>query len=58
MGRCLSKNKATMSHYWFMMSIGGWKGFLQLITRPNYWEKTRHGLDLPGETVPNRTTPR
>jgi len=44
--------------YWFMMSIGGWKGFLQLITRPNYWEKTRHGLDLPGETVPNRTTPR
>ena len=32
--------------YWFLMSLGGWKGFLQLITRPSYWEKTRHGLDL------------
>ncbi len=33
--------------YWLLMSIGGWKGFLQLITRPSYWEKTKHGLDLP-----------
>jgi cellulose synthase/poly-beta-1,6-N-acetylglucosamine synthase-like glycosyltransferase len=32
--------------YWLMMSIGGWKGFLQLVTRPSYWEKTRHGMDL------------
>ena len=32
--------------YWMLMSIGAWKGFLQLITRPNYWEKTRHGMDL------------
>ena len=32
--------------YWLLMSVGAWKGFLQLITRPNYWEKTRHGLDL------------
>jgi hypothetical protein len=29
-----------------MASIGAWKGFLQLITRPSYWEKTKHGLDL------------
>jgi hypothetical protein len=28
-----------------MMSIAAWRGFLQLVTRPNYWEKTRHGLD-------------
>ena len=32
--------------YWLAMSVGGWKGVLQLITRPNYWEKTMHGLDL------------
>jgi cellulose synthase/poly-beta-1,6-N-acetylglucosamine synthase-like glycosyltransferase len=32
--------------YWLLMSIGAWKGSIQLITRPNYWEKTRHGFDL------------
>jgi cellulose synthase/poly-beta-1,6-N-acetylglucosamine synthase-like glycosyltransferase len=30
--------------YWALMSAGAWKGFLQLITRPSYWEKTVHGL--------------
>ena len=30
--------------YWALMSIGAWKGFVQLITRPSYWEKTQHGL--------------
>src|SRR4051794_1322406 len=32
--------------YWALMSIGAWKGFLQLFYRPFYWEKTVHGLDL------------
>ena len=32
--------------YWLLMSVGAWKGFLQLITRPSYWEKTKHALDL------------
>ncbi|MFW6457457.1 MAG: glycosyltransferase, partial [Planctomycetota bacterium] len=32
--------------YWVLASIGAWKGFLQLITRPSYWEKTQHGLDM------------
>jgi len=32
--------------YWLLMSVGAWKGFLQLLTRPSYWEKTRHGLDI------------
>ena len=32
--------------YWLLMSIGAWKGVLQLIFRPSYWEKTKHGLDL------------
>lgn len=30
--------------YWVLMSIGAWKGFTQLFTKPSYWEKTVHGL--------------
>jgi cellulose synthase/poly-beta-1,6-N-acetylglucosamine synthase-like glycosyltransferase len=30
--------------YWVLISIGACKGFLQLITKPFYWEKTQHGL--------------
>lgn len=30
--------------YWGLMSIGGWRGFIQVITKPHYWEKTIHGL--------------
>ncbi|GIW11696.1 MAG: hypothetical protein KatS3mg061_2753 [Dehalococcoidia bacterium] len=30
--------------YWALMSIGAWKGFLQLFYKPFYWEKTVHGL--------------
>ena len=31
--------------YWGLMSIGAWKGFIQLIRKPHFWEKTIHGLD-------------
>ena len=31
--------------YWVLISIGAWKGFLQLFFNPFYWEKTVHGLD-------------
>jgi cellulose synthase/poly-beta-1,6-N-acetylglucosamine synthase-like glycosyltransferase/pSer/pThr/pTyr-binding forkhead associated (FHA) protein len=31
--------------YWLLISIGAWKGFLQLFVHPFYWEKTQHGLD-------------
>ena len=34
--------------YWGLMSLAAWKGFIQLITNPFYWEKTTHGLDTPG----------
>ena len=34
--------------YWILISIGAWKGFLQLFTNPFKWEKTHHGLDTPG----------
>jgi len=42
----LVKTALLMPFYWVLMSVGAWKGFLQIITKPNYWEKTRHGLDL------------
>lgn len=30
--------------YWILMSIATWKGFIQLLYKPFYWEKTVHGL--------------
>lgn len=30
--------------YWILISIGAWRGFLQLFTRAHYWDKTVHGL--------------
>jgi len=30
--------------YWVLMSVGAWKGVLQLVYRRHYWEKTQHGL--------------
>ena len=41
-----------MPFYWVLISFGAWKGFLQFFTKPFYWEKTRHGLDL----INNRKT--
>ena len=31
-----------MPVYWVLMSLGAWKGALQLVTRPFFWEKTPH----------------
>lgn len=36
---------AAMPLYWVLISIGAWKGTIQIITKPFYWEKTIHGLD-------------
>lgn len=33
-----------MPLYWMIMSYAAWKGTLQLIYKPFYWEKTTHGL--------------
>jgi cellulose synthase/poly-beta-1,6-N-acetylglucosamine synthase-like glycosyltransferase len=30
--------------YWVLISIGDWRGTIQLVTKPFYWEKTQHGL--------------
>ena len=32
--------------YWGLMSLGAWKGLIQLFTKPFYWEKTVHGLHV------------
>ena len=34
--------------YWGLMSLAAWKGFIQLMTKPFYWEKTTHGLHTEG----------
>ena len=32
-----------MPLYQILMSLAAWKGFVQLLYKPNYWEKTEHG---------------
>ncbi|MEI6294199.1 MAG: glycosyltransferase family 2 protein, partial [Methanomicrobiales archaeon] len=32
--------------YWILMSIGAWKGLIQLIRNPHFWDKTAHGTEL------------
>jgi hypothetical protein len=41
--------------YWGLMSIGGWRGFIQVITKPHYWEKTIHGLSTPEPQADHET---
>jgi cellulose synthase/poly-beta-1,6-N-acetylglucosamine synthase-like glycosyltransferase/glycosyltransferase involved in cell wall biosynthesis/O-antigen/teichoic acid export membrane protein len=38
-------------YYWLLASIAAVVAFYQLITKPFYWEKTTHGLNLPGASV-------
>jgi hypothetical protein len=45
----LAKFGLLMPYYWVLMSIAAWKGALQLLTRPHFWEKTQHGLWPEGE---------
>lgn len=37
----------TMMLYFPMAALAAYKGVLELITRPFYWDKTAHGLDQP-----------
>ena len=34
--------------YWVFISLAAWKGLLQLITRPHFWEKTSPGFCVEG----------
>jgi cellulose synthase/poly-beta-1,6-N-acetylglucosamine synthase-like glycosyltransferase len=38
--------------YWMMMSIAASMAFYQLIFKPHYWEKTKHGLHLKQKSFP------
>ncbi len=38
----LAKFGLLMPFYWVLMSIAAWKGCLQLLWNPHYWEKTKH----------------
>lgn len=37
--------------YWALASIAAFIAFYQLMTKPHYWEKTRHGLHLTGGSI-------
>jgi cellulose synthase/poly-beta-1,6-N-acetylglucosamine synthase-like glycosyltransferase len=39
--------------YWVLISVGAWKGAIQLVTRPFYWEKSDHGLSKPRGGIPH-----
>ena len=43
--------------YWLLHSISAYKGLIQLITRPHYWEKTAHGLSTLDHTDPSAERP-
>ncbi|MDQ6949149.1 MAG: glycosyltransferase [Actinomycetota bacterium] len=32
--------------YWLLISIAAWRGVVQLLHKPHYWEKTEHGFSL------------
>ena len=38
--------------YWLLMSVAAWKAAVQVVARPHYWEKTRHGLVEEGDGEP------
>ena len=37
--------------YWMLMTVGAWKGFLEIIYKPHFWQKTRHALDLEAQAA-------
>jgi hypothetical protein len=37
--------------YWLMMSVANWIALWQIIIKPHYWEKTKHGLHLQDSEV-------
>jgi hypothetical protein len=37
-----------MPAYWVLISLAGYRAVVDLVRRPHYWEKTRHGLGGSG----------
>ncbi len=50
----LVRSTLLIPFYWALTSIAGFIAFFQLIFKPHYWEKTKHGLhlqtDIPAST--------
>ncbi|MHB8629446.1 MAG: glycosyltransferase [Aggregatilineales bacterium] len=44
--------------YWVMTSYAAYKALFQLITKPHYWEKTKHGLHLSYTEITGSSLPR
>jgi hypothetical protein len=42
-----------MPAYWVLISVAAWRGLLQLITKPFYWEKTLQGVSKGAEKKPH-----
>ena len=40
-----------MPLYWGLLSIASWRGLIQLIRNPFYWDKTTHGVSKTGREV-------
>jgi hypothetical protein len=39
--------------YWALASVAAWMGFIQLLYKPHFWEKTAHGLN-PAQQLKNK----
>lgn len=48
----LMKYVFVIPYYWALMSIAATYALFQLIFKPHYWEKTTHGMHLPGAKLP------
>ena len=38
----LTKYGLVMPLYWILLSVGAWRGLLELMRRPHFWDKTKH----------------
>jgi hypothetical protein len=41
-----------MPAYWALLSIASWRGLVQLIRNPFYWDKTSHGVSKATKSTP------
>jgi cellulose synthase/poly-beta-1,6-N-acetylglucosamine synthase-like glycosyltransferase len=42
-----------MPGYWVLLSVASWRGLIQLVTKPFYWDKTQHGVSRTRPTSPD-----
>lgn len=45
-----------MPLYWALLSAASWRGLIQLIKKPFYWDKTNHGVSKVNRTTKAKTT--